>query len=318
MHLLAILYKKIVRSMIVLVPAILLASCGAVTITGQLDETPSAQSSAATTSSSGLLAALNAPVSARFQGFHVELNSVNCGLNISLKDTQNTYDAGSLKQVADFLLPFAKGSAFGLMPEDLFSATDVPPLPTMLEAIPGAHSCDTGIDITNTGTDPVQITGFGIRLTSRPVPNASRYHLVDVCTMWPNPVTFGPCYPEFSGHCVPEVVFNLSGSDTSDKIVVPAKSNYDERCFGLTTVAPGDDAGFGLKFTSKPDNWKYTIELTVDVSTSHGDQTLVIPSPKPIVLTLASADRFSCYGLQGDSFVQEAFNQAPSEEQQCL
>jgi hypothetical protein len=183
-----------------------------------------------------------------------------------------------------------------------------------MSAIPGTRpdpegiksGCEAVLFLTNTGKAPIQVPKIAVQLETRPQPNVYHYRLIDVCSVIPPADLSGECPPPGGGGPGACSVY-----DASIQLGLGEKNDVFSAVPGATgcntlTVAPGTEVDLDIRFslaTNTPQNLIYSVEPIFTVDTGQGDQSLLLPQ---LVSTFAfaSANQFSCYTLQGTTFVQ--------------
>lgn len=182
-----------------------------------------------------------------------------------------------------------------------------------MASIPGTYEngsapCGTVLYLTNTGSTSLQIPQVGVQLEAHPQQNFYRYRLIDACSFVPKsqqPEGYS-CIPELGGKysCSWYTASIQLGLGTQNDVFFAVPSEYG--C-GTLTLAPGDQINliFGFSLASNtPKNIIYSIKPILRVLTAQGEQTVSL-SQLASTLVYASANQFSCYGLQGTTFVLE-------------
>lgn len=191
--------------------------------------------------------------------------------------------------------------ALGGEPGGLHSTTGTP------IGIPGAPPplfvCGAELTLTNTGNTPIQITKVGVQLKARPQQNTYQYRLIDACSL-----DISSCVILGSGGGGDCSVYSASiqlgpGKQNDVFSAVPTAS---PGCSALT-IPPNTQISLNLSFypaAAIPQNLMYSIVPVLMVDTTQGEQTLAF-SQLGSTLAFASANQFSCYALQGTTFVLE-------------
>jgi hypothetical protein len=182
--------------------------------------------------------------------------------------------------------------------------------PTLLNWVPGSQSCTGAFQITNTGNIPIQISAVGIQVTQNPQQNSYNYRTIDACTVLPasvqenTPCGFGP---SGAGNC--SVYFaniHLQGAKADSVFIdTPTARGEGQICPGLI-ISPSATTDLYINFVSsdKPNSLVYSVLPEFTLSDANG--TNVVPLPQlASVLAFADSNQISCYGLQGNTFVQE-------------
>ncbi len=173
---------------------------------------------------------------------------------------------------------------------------------------PGIRSgCQAVLLLTNTGNTPIQVPKVGVQLEARPQQNTYRYRLIDVCSVLPpaERAAIGLCPPTGGGgpgECsVYGASIQLEPGEKNDVFsAVPSATG----CSTLT-IAPAAQVTLYITFSlaaNTPQNLIYSIKPTFTIDTAQGEQTLAL-SQLGSTFAFASVKQFSCYGLQGTTFV---------------
>lgn len=188
------------------------------------------------------------------------------------------------------------------------------------DKIPGAAvgftDCGGLMTLTNTGTTPIQIPEVGVELQVSPQQNTYQYRLINICSVVPidpNAVYTG-CPPPGGGggSCnfyEASISLGLGGPHTEFS-AVPSATSYGSGPCGPLTLAPASEVDLDITFplaANTPKNLLYSIVPVFTIDTDQGEQTLTLTQLRS-TLAYASVSQFSCYKLQGTTFVQE---QAP-------
>ncbi len=176
--------------------------------------------------------------------------------------------------------------------------------------------CKVALNLINTGTTSIQIPKIGVQLKARPQQNAYLYHLIDVCSFLPHdPNALSTHYtPSAGGGGACNVYFatiQLGPGENSEIFsAVPHEINYslpgNPDC-GILTLAPGAQIQLYITFSlaiNTPNNLIYSILPIFTVITAQKAQSLSLPQLAS-TFAFASTNQFSCYGLQGTTFVLE-------------
>jgi len=184
-------------------------------------------------------------------------------------------------------------------------------------------NCEVNLNLTNTGTTPIQIPKVGVQLETSPQQNSYQYRLIDVCSLFPQPQQRCNFPGGGGGACnfyFATVQLGL-GAKNDVYSAVPAGINNNTTPYsdcGTLTIASAAQVQLSITFSlapGTPNNLIYSILPVFTVITAQGEQTLSLPR---LVSTLAfaSANQFSCYGLQGTTFV--SVNSPDIQHNWCL
>lgn len=223
-----------------------------------------------------------------------------------------TYESSEIQQMRTFFndpLPFRK------------------PLPGTLRWVSGGFSndmpgtshsaedlnlgCNGGLEITNISQTTIQISQVAMRLVADAQPNHYHYRLVDGCTVAGyNNINF--CLRGGGSPAGYVFDYSLVGKGKANTVFTGRLSVLNpELLWGLNehvpaypTIAPGKEVGILLKFSpaTASGSFIYSVvpEITLNMS---GVQSVKDLTQLTSTVAIASADHFSCYGLQGDTFV---------------
>jgi len=175
------------------------------------------------------------------------------------------------------------------------------------------EGCEAVLTLINTGNTSIQIPKIGVQLKARPQPNTYQYRLIDLCSFQPQPQgqEVGCFSPQGGGGgCnVYFATFQLGLGEKNDVFsAVPQGTNYSLPGFpdcGILTLAPTAQVQLSINFSlaaSTPNNLIYSIVPIFTVNTAQGEQRLAL-SQLSTTLAFAGINQFSCYGLQGTTFV---------------
>ncbi len=195
-------------------------------------------------------------------------------------------------------------------------SADTPPtlrwvLGGSVDQFPGAESsenyvpCGAGLILTNTGNTSIQIPQVGVQLEGLPQPNSYTYRLIDACSFAPQ----GQSCPPVGGAnttCSTYLASIKLGQGEKGAVysATPMGTDYQGNDCGTLTIAPDAQVHLILIFSlaaNIPKNLIYSILPMFTVDTAQGKQTLPLPRLAS-TLAFASANQFSCYGLQGTTF----------------
>jgi hypothetical protein len=183
--------------------------------------------------------------------------------------------------------------------------------------------CKAVLNLTNTGTTPIQLPKVGFQLEARPEPNSYQYRLIDVCSFI-SP-SQGRCNSPAGGGGACNFYFatiQLGFGEKNDTYsAVPDGINYSTTPItdcGTLTLAPSTQVTLDITFSlaaNTVQNLLYSVLPVFTVITDQGEQTLQLPQ---LISTLAFAgvNQFSCYELQGTTFM--LVNSADIQHSWCL
>lgn len=269
------------------------------------------------------------PVSFEVAGLHIEASrGIQCPLdyspvptaNLVLATEQQTYTTEEVQQIMAYLKHHL-GPWGEVPPPTLCWVTggSMQPIPgTGLMGYPHNYPCGTVLELTNTGKIPVQIPRVDVRLVNNLQQNNYQYLLIDRCSVIPHLLEGDSCTPQQGGgggggNCIIYSANLLLGSGSTDAVFIDtptsfyATDQFRQTDCGELTLAPGTLVILRISFSLTPDtpnNLIYTIvpELTLD--TSSGRQVYAL-TQLASTLAFADASQFSCYKLQGTTFIIE-------------
>jgi len=163
--------------------------------------------------------------------------------------------------------------------------------------------CSLDLQITNVGSSAVQVPKAGVRLTRRPETNTQHYDLVDRCSLAiTRPI---PCHPQLGGGAAPCQLYTaqvqLQVADAGTVFVdAPASAGASE-CPVLTVAPRATVELWVMAVSAQNDIYPVTPELVVETSSGERTVSLVDLSGS---MAFAAADQFSCWKLQGATFVK--------------
>lgn len=220
----------------------------------------------------------------------IEAHGLDCGTSLVFKSIQPVYDQGTIQQISEYVS--GGGSAGGELPSDL-------------QLVAGGATCMDEYDITNAGTQSIQISGMGLRLSKNRVQNTFSYKLLDACTLSPAPKICSCTNCGSGTDCIHVVDIDLSANDDASYKEGTVDTNGD--CVaGPWTVEPGDNLQVDLYVSSTPVNMIY-YSVTPTISLGAGSSQMILPLPSSFTSTLvfAGSNLFSCYGFHGQKLVRE-------------
>ncbi len=179
-------------------------------------------------------------------------------------------------------------------------------------AIPGASpeqpgqpspGCSVTLTLTNAGTMPIQIPKVSVRLKAPPQSNSYQYRLIDICSTSGLNLPYCPITGSAGGgSCsIYYAAIHLGAGKQNDMFSTSLVGNPG--C--SATIPPTTQITLNLTFslpTSGPQSLIYSIEPVFTVETTQGYQQVALPQLAS-TLVFASASQFSCYSLQGTTFV---------------
>jgi len=215
--------------------------------------------------------------------------------NLVLASDRTKYDSGEVQQMRSYATAYwSRGEA-------------LPTLPSAFSWVSGGLGCDLDLQFTNPGDATIQLQSMNLRLLNDPMPNNRLYRLIEICSLIPP----GACPGEAGGGAA-NFYFQLStGNVKAGKVFTP------ENPFGANegeqTIPKNDNlfihvnivSGGPFEFQttpspSTPNNLIYSIIPELVLDTTSGQQTVALPA---LSSTLYFSTQFSCYALQGSTFV---------------
>ena len=162
---------------------------------------------------------------------------------------------------------------------------------------PEETGCYETLRLINTGNNPVQIQSLEVRLAATPQQNKMQYRLVDICSLLKiyDNCSQGRAGPEPFSYYVKlnpgnaGKLFSLQGNPTQELNVLQP------------IIYPNDVVDIEIFFNSSPNNLIYSIIPDIVYNTSNSSKTALSLSSS--TLYFADSSNFSCYTLQGDTFV---------------
>jgi hypothetical protein len=234
----------------------------------------------------------------------------NTGNNLVLATDRLTYDSNELQQIKDYVSP---ANAAAQMPDTLSWALGGPTgkgRPFQVSGNPTSYFVDCGfsMQITNTSQNTIQIANVGIKLNGVTQQNTYQYRLMDVCTVVSDYCLFGggpgPC-----NYSVATIQLS-QGSTNQVFSATPVAANPS--C-GELTLNPGEEKGLYVYIYSSQ-NLIYLVTPQLVLDTSEGQSTVSLPEMTS-TLAFANDSQFTCYALQGDTFVAET---QPPQTSLCI
>jgi hypothetical protein len=175
--------------------------------------------------------------------------------------------------------------------------------------------CGATLNLTNTGNTPIQIPKVSVQLEARPQPNPYQYRLIDYCSFLPQGT---PCYYPFGGGpvCSSYTASIQLGPGEQNDVFSAAPTVIGDSDCGILTLAPSAQDQLTIDFSLTPDTPKslvYSILPIFTIDTAQGEQKLSL-SHLISTLAFANVSQFSCYALQGTTFVLET----PTSRRRCM
>lgn len=246
---------------------------------------------------------LNSPAATDISGLHIQTDGVICHPYLVLKEDRATYTNEEVQQMHDYLTNIWPGVAEAANTTRLYTPPQTPAPPDTLQWIPGGSQCGGIFHFTNTLQESVQIDRMGLKLTTSPQQNTYAYRLIDPCTILdPEACALGSTPP-----CAFSVNVQLAGGTVGTAVDAPVEGEqvFNSVCPVPLTLAPGQTVAVRLNVQSSQVDLLYRANVTLTLTTARGTNVIVLPPTFQSVLAFASDSQFSCYGLQGNTFVQE-------------
>jgi len=236
------------------------------------------------------------------------------GNNLVLATDHLTYDSNEIQQMTDYLKSMENGTNPNQMPvPNTFRWVLGGPtgLARSFNISGFQYMFDCGIDynITNTGSDVLQIASVGVQLTASPRMNTYHYRLIDECSI------LGNDCPEFGGSpgtCGVYYATIKLDANSGNSVFSAPPVGYDTSCSELT-LNPRDSKDL-VVYIYSPQNSIYSAVPQLTLDTSSGPNTLTLTDLSS-TLAFANDSQFICYGLQGDTFVVESTS---AENVRCI
>lgn len=300
----------------ILVLALLLAGCSASSAQGKrphTSATPTARHALATASATAS-AAGDTPMAQpqhmeyKGNGLYIE-TTLSCREYAVLATNRTTYDVGEIRALTDYTNSIQlytddeNGDVVTLLPTIPEGPTPKPPS-TLALATGGP--CEAHIEITNTGSSTAIVERAGARLLADPRPNLYSYRLIDLCSMG-HGGSNGYCNAYYGGG--PEcdtysATIPLSNGSVGTIYSAEPISSDPTDCPAQMNVPPGSSAVI-LDEAFSASNQIFSVALQLTVMTSDGEKTLTLSQPSS-PLIFAADTQFTCYALQGATFVVES------------
>jgi len=306
------MYQKFFKVLLITLLVILLTSCGP----GTSRSTRSHVSGTSTTASSPQAS----PIAFDIAGLHVQSDyGIECynheanwfpteRANLVLADNHPLqYDAPELQQMSKFATAYYNGTLY-------HPGEPYPSLPSTLRYSWGGTKlflsnlgwigCFEEIALTNISKDTFEIQSMNVRLTAAPQPNNEQYRLIDICSLLPSPpMQQAGCPLMKGGGALSYYYFQLNPANVNH--IFSPQSREDPPNNLSSVLSPNDTEVIDLVFDSSTSSFIYPIMPELTIGTSNGLQHIALPQ---LAGNLSFADRsqFSCYTLQGNTFVKEA------------
>lgn len=244
---------------------------------------------------------------------HIQINPISCSpLAVSnavvFASNRLEYDAGEIQHMATYI-----GQILGRGEQQFgnFLYNDPPTPPATLNVALGGLigtqqpsgtnqtnvGCSESLQITNRGKSTITITGVNMRLLSDTLLNQYHYRLIDSCSLAPAGGSDQLC-PRLVGSDTGYYYNFKLGSAKADTLFT-GKQGPDR-----SILDPGESAIIFLFFLSS-ENLIYSMApgITVD-QVNKGQRTFTL-SQLNSTLAFAKPDQYSCYKLNGKTFVKK-------------
>ncbi len=247
--------------------------------------------------------------------------TISCGLWIVFAPHSTTYSASELAAIKSFLAAHVDTTGTQPSGEGTLVKYDPAHLPPTLQYVAGAPQCSGTYEITNVGSQVIQIDKAGFQSARAPKVYSYTYRLIDACPYLAHctggsvaqacPYTASlPMTPTAQPLAVAAI--GIGGSDQSSG--ASASGNAD--CPNVITLRPGATVSVAVDFSSpagSQDVWFHGVPA-LTVTSAKGAQTLTYPTlVNDLVLTPAfmsdipgHADTGAypgrCYTQSGSSF----------------
>lgn len=168
------------------------------------------------------------------------------------------------------------------------------------------YDCGINLNLTNAGQNLIQIPSVGAKLTGNTQPNNYQYRLIDYCSF------FEACGSGGSSLACDQYYATIKLGIGSTNTIFPAipVAGGGSSC-GELTLNPGDTKILSVYFYS-PSNLIYSVVPQLLLDTSSGKNTLSL-TELTSTLAFAKGSQFTCYSLQGDTFVKETTQPSSSD-----
>ena len=265
--------------------------------------------------------AFNAPASTDMAGLYIQTFGLGCQSQLVIKQPHATYDTTAIQHMQSYLAALGRATgylqAYGGPYGPFFDRHDLPPLPETLQWIPGGDQCLDELDFTATGSESIQITSIGVTFDADAMPNAFAYQLVDICSvvgLHPPPAGSCGCTGCGSGGGSYRATLMLPDGPAGTQVNAPITAGFNSPLPLTVDPTQPEVQSVDLSVASALPQALYQVKLTVTIITAEGTKVLVLPSSFISRLVFASASQFSCYQLQGNSFLQEPLPGDPTQD----
>lgn len=222
--------------------------------------------------------------------------------NLVLAANRLTYDSYELQQIKDYL---GNINPTGMQVPNTLNWVLGGPIgtgrPFQVDGSPAGYfvGCGFSMQITNTSQSIIQIANVGLKLNAAAQQNTYQYRLIDVCTVVPTNCRFGG----IPGGCSFSVATIQISQGPANRVFSAAPIAANPSC-GELTLNPGEEKGLFV-FIASSQNLIYSVTPQFVLISSEGQSTVTL-SEMTSTLVFANNSQFTCYGLQGDTFVAES------------
>jgi hypothetical protein len=214
------------------------------------------------------------------------------GNNLVLATDRLTYDANERQQMSDYVGSMGSPTP-NPMPDTLRWVLGGP-----IDTSPRVHyNCGFSLGLTNTSQNSIQISNVGVQLAGDTQQNNYHYRLVDICTI--NPACQQGGGP---GDCTQYSATIKLDTGPINTVFSAIPAGHDSSC-GELTLNPGDEKTLYV-YVYSAQNLIYSVVPQLVLTTASGPNTLTL-TDLTSALAFANGSQFTCYALQGDTFVAE-------------
>lgn len=253
----------------------------------------------------------NAPVFADVPGLHIQsTDGLQCPLGHSLFPPGDlvfaagrlTYTQAEIQQIRDYLHTILYGA------EPPANAHLIAPPPT-LRWVAGSAACTLSLEVSNTGSVPLQVSALGVQLTADALPNSfQNLHTLDFCSVASQDDAVYVCGgPSAGGGCgeynididlqpaLASAVFNgtiQAGYGGGGSCSGPTLQPNDTLVFAITLRSPGATANSVAPYI-------YSVVPLLTVTSAGGSQTYKL-SAMTSIAAFTDEQHVTCFGLPND------------------
>lgn len=234
------------------------------------------------------------------------LVSAQPGNNLVLATDRLTYDTNELQQMSDYVS--SVGHPTTPVPDTLRWVLGGPTDTSHVISGGGyIYNCGISLGLTNTSQNSIQISNVGVQLAGDTQQNNYHYRLIDICTIITScKLGGGP------GDCSQYFATIKLGTGSINTVFSAIPEGRDSSC-GELTLNPGDAKTLYVYIYSAQ-NLIYSVVPQLVLTTADGPNTLTL-TDLTSTLAFANGSQFTCYALNGDSFVAET---TPPANSWCL